>query len=423
MIDDDALWVLRKLNRAGFSGYLVGGGVRDLYIGKLPKDFDISTNARPGQIRKLFPNSRTIGRRFRLVQVFFKRGKVLEISTLRSLSEYELDGPEAVLVPNNTFGTLDEDALRRDLTINGLFYEIETGTIIDYVQGVEDLDRCLIRMIGDPQKRINRDPVRMMRVIRHSARNGFAIDQQSWNALLENADKLSLCPPSRLRDELLKDVYSGVSEQWYKHAADSGLFVVLFPLYRRILFTPMADGTTCAEKLLALFATIDRLNRVAIESGNHRQPASFHLGLILLPWAIYRFDLLKKQFKGPQLFHFSKQLRDALNQEIGHQLNLQRSVRQEITALLSYLPSIIKHNQQDTWPKWLRKKSYFAQCQLFYFFMREAFEQVDVPETLIARPGRTGSSPHPIKKKRRKPNRGKPAFSAAKRGGVFGFKR
>ena len=104
MIDDDALWVLRKLNRAGFSGYLVGGGVRDLYIGKQPKDFDISTNARPGQIRKLFPNSRTIGRRFRLVQVFFKRGKVLEVSTLRSLSEHELDGREAVLIPNNTFG-------------------------------------------------------------------------------------------------------------------------------------------------------------------------------------------------------------------------------------------------------------------------------------------------------------------------------
>ena len=126
LIDRDALYVLRKLNAAGFSGYLVGGGVRDLYLRKTPKDFDISTDARPGQIRKLFPNSTTIGKRFRLVQVFFPNGKIIEISTLRSLSEHDLEGPEAVLAPNNTFGSLDEDAQRRDLTINSLFFENQT---------------------------------------------------------------------------------------------------------------------------------------------------------------------------------------------------------------------------------------------------------------------------------------------------------
>ena len=211
MIDDDALFVLRKLNKAGFSSYLVGGGVRDLYMGKTPKDFDISTDARPGQIRRLFPNSRTIGRRFRLVQVFFRKNKVVEVSTLRSLSEHDLDGPEAVLAPNNTYGTLDEDAQRRDLSINALFYEIETETIIDYVGGVADLDSSTIRIVGEPEKRINRDPVRMMRVIRHSARNNFTIEEKSWSAVCSNSSKLSLCPTSRLRDELLKDIYSGVS--------------------------------------------------------------------------------------------------------------------------------------------------------------------------------------------------------------------
>jgi poly(A) polymerase len=131
MIDDEALYVMRTLNRAGFASYLVGGGVRDLYLGKTPKDFDIGTDARPGQIRRLFNNSRTIGRRFRLVQVFFKNRKTIEVSTLRSLSEHDIDGPEAILAPNNTYGTPDEDALRRDLTINALFYEIENRTIID----------------------------------------------------------------------------------------------------------------------------------------------------------------------------------------------------------------------------------------------------------------------------------------------------
>ena len=130
MLDADAVFVMRKLNKAGFSSYLVGGGVRDLYLGKTPKDFDISTDARPGQIRQLFPNSATIGRRFRLVQVFLKSGKVIEVSTLRTLSEHDLDGPQAVLAPNNTYGQLPEDAQRRDLSINGLFYELENHTII-----------------------------------------------------------------------------------------------------------------------------------------------------------------------------------------------------------------------------------------------------------------------------------------------------
>ena len=153
MIDADALMVLRKLHETGFSAYLVGGGVRDLYLGKPPKDFDISTNAHPGQIRKIFRNSMTIGRRFRLVQVFFRNGKTVEVSTLRSLDEHDLDGPETVLAPNNTFGTVEEDAQRRDLTINSLFYEIENNTILDYVGGIDDLNHAIVRIVGDPDKR------------------------------------------------------------------------------------------------------------------------------------------------------------------------------------------------------------------------------------------------------------------------------
>ncbi len=424
MIDDDALWVLRKLNRAGFSSYLVGGGVRDLYIGTRPKDFDISTNARPGQVRKLFPNSRTIGRRFRLVQVFFRKGKVIEISTLRSLSEHDLDGPESVLAPNNTFGTLDEDAQRRDLTINGLFYEVESETIIDYVGGVADLDQSIIRVIGEPDKRINRDPVRMMRVIRHSARSGFTIESRSWQALAVNSYKLKLCPTSRLRDELLKDIYSGASEQWFRLAVDSGLFVELFALYEPILYAPLPNGDSCLENLSAIFATIDRLNNSAVQSGNHRQPAYFLLAMILTPWAINRFDLLNRNVKGPQLFRFSKQIREALNLEIGLQLNLKRSIRQEITTLLTYLPAIILHNKDNTWPKWLRKKSYFEKCKLLYHCLQEAMEKVPLPDSCHSIPQRSVPEQLPLHKKRRtSKHTGRPAFSGVKRGGIFGLKK
>ena len=424
MIDDDAIWVLRKLNKAGFSGYLVGGGVRDLYLGKRPKDFDISTDARPGQVRKLFPNSRTIGRRFRLVQVFFKKGNVIEISTLRSLSEHDLEGPEAVLAPNNTFGTLDEDAQRRDLTINGLFYEIENETIIDYVGGIDDLERSIIRVIGDPDKRINRDPIRMMRVIRHSARTGFSIEPQSWKALLGNGYKLRLCPPSRLRDECLKDIYSGAAEKWFKLALESGLFEELFDLYREKLYTKLPNDDSCAEALTALFSTIDRLNNAAVDSGNHRQPAYFLLALILLPWAVCRFNLLTIEVKGAQLFHLSKQIREALSLELGRQLNLTRAIQQEITTLLTHLPVIILHNNHETWPKWLKRKSYFSKCRLLYYYHREATEKIPVPAFAQSAKGQPSLDPVPPRqKKQRIKHTGRPAFSGAKRGGVFGFKK
>lgn len=424
MIDNDALWVLRKLNNSGFSSYLVGGGVRDLYIGKKPKDFDISTNARPGQVRKLFPNSRTIGRRFRLVQVFFKRGKVIEISTLRSLSEHDLDGPEAILAPNNTFGTLDEDAQRRDLTINGLFYEIESETIMDYVGGVDDLDRSIIRVIGEPDRRINRDPVRMMRVIRHSARSGFKIEPQSWEALRANSHKLKLCPTSRLRDELFKDIYSGVSSPWFNLAVDSGIFVELFDLYREILYLSLPNGETCVETLGAIFSTVDRLNNEAVESGSHRQPANFLVALILIPWAMNRFDLLNKQVKGAQLFQFSKQIREALNMEIGQQLNLKRSIRQDITTLLTYLPAIIHHNQSGIWPKWLKRKSYFPKCKLLYYYLREALENVPVPAPPHTEKIQSSAGQTMVRQRGRKTKqRGRPAFSSVRRGSIFGLKK
>ncbi|MDH5298078.1 MAG: poly(A) polymerase, partial [Desulfobulbaceae bacterium] len=200
-IDREALKVLYRLRDAGFTAFLVGGGVRDLYLGKTPKDFDISTNAHPGELRKLFKNSRIIGRRFRLVQVFFRGGKIIEVSTFRCSSEHDLEGEDLVLAANNTFGNPAEDAFRRDLTINALFYEVENFSIIDYVGGVEDLNNRVIRIVGDPDRRIVRDPVRMLRAIRHAARSNFTIEPATWAAIVKHRDKLTLCPDSRIRDE------------------------------------------------------------------------------------------------------------------------------------------------------------------------------------------------------------------------------
>ena len=267
MIDKDAMHVLRVLHDNGYSGYLVGGGVRDLYLGKTPKDFDISTDARPGQIRKLFRNSRTIGRRFRLVQVLF-RGKEIEVSTLRSLSEFDLEGPQSVLAPNNTYGTLDEDAQRRDLTINSLFYEIEHNTIIDYVGGIEDLDHSVIRIIGEPERRITRDPVRMLRAIRHAARLGFKIAPESWRAICALHGQLAHCPPSRIRDEFYRDLHSGALADWLELALESELFFDILGIYQKTLSQKeRPEEPPYREQLRALAQVIDRSSRLASETG------------------------------------------------------------------------------------------------------------------------------------------------------------
>ncbi len=424
MIDRDALYVLRKLNRAGFSSYLVGGGVRDLYLDKTPKDFDISTDAKPGQIRKLFPNSNTIGRRFRLVQIFFRNGKVIEVSTLRSMSEHDLDGPEAVLAPNNTFGNLSEDAQRRDLSINSLFYEIESKTIIDYVGGVKDLDNSTIRIVGDPDKRINRDPVRMMRAIRHSARNNFCIEEKSWLAICRNHQKLTLCPISRLRDELLKDLYSGAAAQWFPLAVDSAIFFCLFPLYKRRLYQSSSSKLSYREQLANILSVVDRTNLRLVQNRITRPPHSFILALILIPWANAKYNLDKLQLKGPAAFQFSKKLRNDIDQNLGIQLNLRKSLRQDMTTLLFNLPLFVQHGHSGQWPKWLRKKSYFKKCALFHAYYREAFMGIPIPEkSLNTHPKASLEEEGTRKKEQYHKRKTKPAFSPRKRGGVFGFKK
>jgi len=423
-IDRDALFVLKKLNKAGFKGYLVGGGVRDLYLGKTPKDFDISTDARPGQLRKLFPNSNTIGRRFRLVQVFFRGGKTIEVSTLRSLSEHDIDGPEAVLAPNNTFGTLSEDARRRDLTINSLFYEITDNTIIDYVNGIDDLDNAIIRIVGDPIRRIRRDPVRMLRAIRHGARNNFTIEENTWQAITSNCDKLTQCPPSRLRDEILKDLYSGSSAPWFGQAFRSGIFTVLFPLYKETFSKCHQANINIKSQLKQIFTTIDRLNSTSQELSIHRQPDFFLFALFLTPWAESRFHLFSVPRKGGQLFQISKQIRLELDQTIGISLNLRRSLRQEIVSLLTNLSLLIHNETNNNWPKWLRKKSYFPQTALFYHFYTEATTGKPVPHHCIKtdQPRRQTKRDLP-KKTSRSRAKTRPALATQTIGGIFGLKK
>jgi len=261
-IDPDALKVLYRLKDAGFSAYLVGGGVRDLLLGRRPKDFDIGTDAHPYQVKKLFRNCWIIGRRFRLAHVVFGK-KVVEVATFRrQVSDAEMaeakaaaesaeaplfDEHQHLIHRDNTFGTAEEDAFRRDFTINALFYDIATFSIIDYVGGWEDLHAGVIKCIGDPTLRFREDPVRMQRAISFAARLEFDIDQPILDAIACHRDEIAKAAPPRLMDEYYKILRTGCARRTFEALKQVGLFEPLSPVLHE------QAGAT-------LWASLDRLD-------------------------------------------------------------------------------------------------------------------------------------------------------------------
>ncbi|HYN40870.1 MAG TPA: polynucleotide adenylyltransferase PcnB [Thermoanaerobaculia bacterium] len=234
-IDPDALKVLYRLHRSGFKAYLVGGSVRDLLTGRTPKDFDIGTDARPQDVRRLFRNCRVIGRRFRLAHVLFDGGKIVEVSTFRRRPEPEeaeqgqTGDVDLLIRSDNTFGTPAEDAVRRDFTINGLFYDISNFAVIDYVGGVEDLERHLVRTIGEPEIRFREDPVRMMRACEFAARLGFEMSSAVRAAIDENRREIRKSAAPRVTEELLDPLRRGWGAATYRLWSETGLLGEIFP--------------------------------------------------------------------------------------------------------------------------------------------------------------------------------------------------
>ncbi len=205
-IDPDALRIIARLNRMGFIAYLCGGAVRDLLLGRKPKDFDIVTDARPGQLKKRFANVFIIGRRFRLAHVHFPGNKIIEVATFRrDLSGDDAPAAGEKVPPELLYGTPREDAFRRDVTINALYFDARTGEIIDYAGGVEDLAARRVRIIGDPAARYAEDAVRIWRVVRYAARLGFTLEEETARAIPIFAPLLGKCAGARLYEELNKE--------------------------------------------------------------------------------------------------------------------------------------------------------------------------------------------------------------------------
>jgi len=231
-IDPDALKVLYRLKSTGYRAYLVGGSVRDLLLRRRPKDFDVGTDARPEEVRSVFRNCRLIGRRFRLAHILFRGGKVVEVATFRTQpnpDEAEDAGADLLLRRDNTFGTPEEDALRRDFTVNGLFYDIADYAVIDYVGGLLDLDAGLIRSIGDPHRRYREDPVRMLRAVEFATRLSFAITPNDYEAILEHRGELVRSAPPRVLEEIAAMLRGGRALPTFLMLREMGLLDVIAP--------------------------------------------------------------------------------------------------------------------------------------------------------------------------------------------------
>src|SRR5690554_2313172 len=273
-ISHAAIKVMKQLGDHGFEAYLVGGGVRDLLLGIPPKDFDVATNAKPEQIKRLFRSARIIGRCFRIVYVCFGR-EIIEITTFRGHHE-AARSEHGMVLRDNVYGTVQSDAARRDFTVNALYYSLNGFTVHDFTGGIADLEKRTLRMIGDPATRYQEDPVRMLRAVRFAAKLGFSIAPETAAPIRQMADLLSNIPPARLFEEMLKLFLAGSATATFHLLREYQLFGELFPIVEAHLQT---NDPIALEMIEQCMCNTDR----RIRAGKSITPAFIYAALLWPP--------------------------------------------------------------------------------------------------------------------------------------------
>lgn len=377
--DPNAIYITEKLKLAGFEAYIVGGSVRDLLLGKSPKDFDISTSAKPEDIKRIFRNCLLIGRRFRLAHIRFGK-KVFEVSTFRAGDTSD----EKLIVRDNEWGNIEQDALRRDFTINGLFYDPATETILDYVGGLEDIKAHTLKTIGNSFARFKQDPVRMIRLIKFQARFGFNIDKEASIALSECRSEILKSSQARIFEEVMRMLESGASARFMKLLTEHGFLELLAPGLNQCFCSPISSEMyTFLEALdlknmdrtigtaAMLLPILDQYLRHHYEERS-RHP---HLGEIqdgayqLIHEAFSPFFVIPKKFKSDLAQILSgqfrltplepkKKMRAPSIESIGKALEL-LELRSEVEPALAAIVEKWKHrisNLQDRKPRYEAKK-------------------------------------------------------------------
>jgi len=290
--------VLNRLHDAGYQAYLVGGSVRDLLLDLHPKDFDVATDAHPEKVRRLFRNSRLIGKRFRLVHVFFGRENI-EVATFRA-HHPETSHPEAhkshsgMLIRDNVYGMMEDDAWRRDFSINALYYNIADSSVVDYTGGMADLEKRSIRILGDPISRYKEDPVRMLRVLRFAAKLNFDIDTPTATPIKQLKMELKHIPPARLFDEVVKIFYCGHAVRAFELLRHYQLFGVLFPQTEEFLTTEGPEKALVKSLILHSCKNTD----TRLAEGKTLNPA-FLFAVLLWPQVKHKAQVLKSEGHRP----------------------------------------------------------------------------------------------------------------------------
>lgn len=340
-IDENALSVVEGLQDAGYEAYLVGGCVRDLLLGREPKDFDIVTDAHPEDIKAVFARCRIIGRRFRLAHVYFGR-EYFEVATFRATHKGDEAGGEmrdGMITRDNVFGTPEEDAERRDFTVNALYYEPESGEVLDYFGGFDDVHDGLLRMIGDPATRYREDPVRMLRAARFAAKLGFRIHPDSEQPLYDLGHLLGDIPPARLFEEVLKLFLGGCAVQTFETLRHYRLFEYLFPLTDESLAIELG-GFPEQLVLLALTNTDKRL-----AEGKPVTPAFLIATMLWHPMCIAREGYENTDMPDMQVLQAAAS--EVLSEQIRH-VSIPKRFSSQVREIWAFQPRLLRNNGKRT---------------------------------------------------------------------------
>lgn len=350
-ISPGALKVLYRLHNKGFKGYLVGGGVRDLYLGKTPKDFDIGTDARPSRLKKIFKNCRIIGRRFRIAHIYFPDEDIIEVATFRQGEVAAVQKKDSVILLDNQYGSAEDDANRRDLTINGLFYDIGTFSIIDYVGGVQDLEDRIVRMIKPPDVSFQEDPVRMIRALRHAARTGFTVEPETLEGIVRNREEIAKTNTSRLVEELFKDLKSGAAVGFFEKAIDTGLLECILPALSAQLAEYRGE-----HPFLSRLRVLDE--KIA-EHGPDRYTNAVLLSVLLHTVLIPGPESWIGQDRHPR--NIWKQLQDGYT-DIGENLRVSRRDQERISQILLAHRKLIQFFRKGEMAPSYQRKTYLSEA-------------------------------------------------------------
>jgi poly(A) polymerase len=357
-IDINAVWVVRRLRAKGHEAYLTGGCVRDLLLEKQPKDFDVATNAKPEEIKRIFRNCRLIGRRFLLAHVFFPGGKIIEVATFRANpTDVQEDMSEDLLVTaDNVYGNIEEDARRRDLTVNGLFYDPVEGKVIDYVGGREDLAAKTIRTIGDPEIRFREDPVRIMRAIKFASRLGFEIEAETKKAMHRHASEIIRCAPARVQEEMSRLLTSSQAKEALSLCHEIGVLDVLMPEMTEVIGTTPNPETNEGTKAVhdAWLQMLGGLDQIA--NRNCEISTAVAMATMLFP----AYESLEKSE------HNERNWIDKLCVNWAERIRLSRHDQDRIRILLSAINMFAPEKVSHKSAQFLVRKPWFKEALLLY---------------------------------------------------------